>query len=100
MTKDELSKDLDNTVKLLEKIKSEIEKTHKGMNYLTLKQVSEKTGVCKRTVNDWLHHVDQPLPYYRTGKVKGIIVREDELDKFLQRFKVYPRQRVERLFEI
>ena len=88
MTKDELSKDLDNTVKLLEKIKSEIEKTHKGMNYLTLKQVAEKVGVSKRTVNDWLHHVDHPLPYYRTGKVKGIIVREDDLDEFLQRSKV------------
>ena len=67
------------------------------MQYLTLKQVAEKTGVSKRTINDWLHHVDHPLPYYRTGKVKGIIVREDELDEWLQRFKIYPRQRMEKL---
>ena len=78
----------------------EIDKTSKGMNYLTLKQVSEKTGVCKRTVNDWLHHVDHPLPYYRTGKVKGIIVSEDDLDEFMMRFKVYPRQRIKKLVNI
>ena len=100
MAKDEILTELNHTTKLLEKIKSEIEKTHKGMNYLTLKQVAEKVGVSKRTVNDWLHHVDHPLPYYRTGKVKGIVVSEDELDEFMMRFKVYPRQRVERIVKI
>ena len=70
------------------------------MQYLTLKQVSEMAGVSPKTVNDWLHHTDHPLPFYRTGKVKGIRVREDELDEWLEQFRVYPRQRVQRLVEI
>lgn len=70
------------------------------MQYLTINQIAEKTGISKRTVHDWIHHPDNPLPYYRTGKVKGIIVREDELEEWLEQFKVYPRQRVQRLVEI
>ena len=100
MTKDELSKELNHTVKLLEKIKSEIDKTPKGMNYLTLKQVSEKTGVCVSSIYSWLYRNDNPLPYYRVGKIRGIRIREDELDEWLEQFKVYPRQRVQRLIEI
>ena len=70
------------------------------MQYLTIKQISQKTGRSKTTINNWLHHVDHPLPYYRTGKRKGIIVREDELDEWMKRFKVYPRQRIKRLINI
>ncbi len=100
MTKDELSKDLDNTVKLLEKIKSEIDKTSKGMNYLTVKQVKEKTGVCVSSIYGWLKRQDDPLPHYLMGRVRGIRIREDELDEWLEQFKIYPQQRVDRLVNI
>ena len=99
MTKDELSKELNNTVKLLEKIKSEVNKT-KGVNYLTVKQVKEKTGVCPSCIYAWLRRDDNPLPHYLMGKIRGIRIREDELDEWLEQFHIYPRQRVERLVKI
>ena len=70
------------------------------MQYLTVAQVRQKTGICSSCIYAWLHRDDNPLPFYLFGKVRGIRVREDELDEWLKRFKVYPRQRVERLVKI
>jgi len=71
-----------------------------NMNYLSINQVSEKTGVCKRTIQDWLHRQDNPLPYYRIGKRKGIRVAEEVLDEWLEQFKADQGQRVERLADL
>ncbi|KKL75128.1 hypothetical protein LCGC14_2057950, partial [marine sediment metagenome] len=48
----------------------------------------------------WLHRQDNPLPYYRMGKRKGIRVSEEVLDKWLEQYKAYPNQRVEKLVDI
>ncbi len=70
------------------------------MNYLSIEQISEKTSICKRTIQDWLHRQDNPLPYYRMGKRKGIRVSEEVLDKWLEQYKAYPNQKVEKLVDI
>ena len=70
------------------------------MTYLSINQISEKTGVCKRTIQDWLHRQDNPLPYYRIGKRKGIRVAEDVLDEWLEQYKADQGQRVDRLFDL
>jgi len=70
------------------------------MNYLSIGQISEKTGISKRTIQDWLHRQDNPLPYYRLGKRKGIRIAEEVLDEWLKQYKEDPGQRVERLVDI
>jgi len=70
------------------------------MNYLSIGQISEKTGISKRTIQDWLHRQDNPLPYYRLGKKKGIRVAEEVLDEWLEQFKAEPGQKVEKLVAI
>ena len=70
------------------------------MNYLSIEQISEKTSICKRTIQDWLHRQDNPLPYYRMGKRKGIRVSEEVLDEWLLQYKTEPGQRVEKLVDI
>ena len=70
------------------------------MNYLSIEQISEKTSICKRTIQDWLHRQDNPLPFYRLGKRKGIRVAEEVLDEWLEQYKAYPNQRVEKLVDI
>ncbi len=70
------------------------------MQYLTIKQVYKKTGVCVASIYGWLKRQDGPLPHYLMGKVRGLRVREDELDEGLEQFEIYPRQRVEKLLNI
>ena len=70
------------------------------MNYLSIGQISEKTGISIRTIQDWLHRQDNPLPYYRLGKRKGIRIAEEVLDEWLKQYKEDPGQRVERLVDI
>ncbi len=70
------------------------------MNYLSIEQISEKTSICKRTIQDWLHRQDNPLPFYRLGKRKGIRVAEEVLDDWLLQYKVEPGQRIKRLVDI
>ena len=70
------------------------------MNYLSIGQISERTGISIRTIQDWLHRQDNPLPYYRIGKRKGIRVAEEVLDEWLEQYKEDPGQRVERLVDI
>ena len=67
------------------------------MNYLSIGQISERTGISKRTIQDWLHRQDNPLPYYRLGKRKGIRIAEEVLDEWLEQYKAEPGQRVEKL---
>ncbi len=70
------------------------------MNYLSIGQISERTGISRRTINDWLHRQDNPLPYYRLGRRKGIRVAEEVLDGWLRQYKEEPSQRVKRLVDI
>ncbi|HUU40068.1 MAG TPA: helix-turn-helix domain-containing protein [Desulfatiglandales bacterium] len=70
------------------------------MNYLSIGQISERTGISRRTIQDWLHRQDNPLPYYRLGKRKGIRIAEEVLDEWLKQYKEDPGQRVERLVDI
>lgn len=70
------------------------------MQYLTVAQVRQKTGICNSCIYAWLRRDDNPLPHYLMGKIRGIRIREDELDEWLEQFKVYPRQRVQKLVEI
>ncbi len=70
------------------------------MQYLTVRQVKEKTGVCVVSIYGWIHRENDPLPYYLMGKVRGIRIKENELEEWLEQFKVYPRQRIEKLVKI
>ena len=91
----------DSPLEALQELTSVIEEAEEeaGMNYLTIKQAAKKASVCLSTMNGWLHREDDPLPYFRIGK-KGIRIAEPELDEWMRRFKVIPRQQVPKFVEV
>jgi excisionase family DNA binding protein len=64
-----------------------------GIEWMSLRQITEYANICERTVRAWIHSPVDPLPAVRvSGK---ILVRRSELDMWLERHRVRPLQTID-----
>ena len=58
--------------------------------YLSLKALSKRSSLSIKTQRTFLYHQECPLPYYRMPR--KILVRVDEFDDWLAKFRVHNPQ--------
>lgn len=61
--------------------------------WLSLRQLTEYAAVSERTLREWLHRLEDPLPASRVGT--KILVSRAQFDAWLERRRIQPGAQVD-----
>jgi len=68
------------------------------MTYFTPVEVARKIHRRVSTINTWIQTED--LPFYKMPGARGILVSEDDLDKFMRRYRISGGKAIQKLVEV
>ena len=68
------------------------------MTYLTVQEAARKIHRRVSTIHLWIQTED--LPFYKMPGARGILVSEDDLDKFMRRYRISGGRAIEKLVEV